>query len=81
VFAPNPKTLAIFVQSRRKKLKLNQSQVAKKVGLKQKTISSFENHPENAKVSTLFKILSALEMDLNVLPKEADPNARWDLEW
>ena len=81
MFTPNPRALAIFIQSRRKTLKLTQNQVALKTGLKHKTISLFENNPEHAEVSTLFKILSALEMDLSISPKEADPDAHWDEDW
>lgn len=34
----------------------------KKVGIKQSTLSSFENHPETTQLQTLFKILHALEV-------------------
>lgn len=67
----NLNELALFVRSQRKILALSQEEVAKRVGLKQKTISAFENNPTNVKLSTLFLILSAVNLDLELLPKMA----------
>lgn len=50
-----------------------QSELAKKVGLKQATISHFENAPDNTSLATLFKLLQSLELSLDVLEKEAAP--------
>lgn len=76
----NPKELALYVRSQRKKLALSQEEVAKRVGLKQKTISAFENNPTNVKVSTLFLILSAVNLDLEILPKMTSKEASSKLE-
>ncbi len=65
-----PKVLAICVVDRRKKLKLSQAEVADRVGLKQQTISHFETHPEGTRIETLFRILSAVNLDLRLLGKE-----------
>ncbi|MGD9424768.1 type II toxin-antitoxin system antitoxin HipB [Pantoea sp. NSTU24] len=48
-----------------------QSELAKKVGLKQATISHFENAPDNTSLATLFKLLQSLELSLDVQEKEA----------
>lgn len=72
--------LAMLVINQRKKLKLSQSMVAKKIGVKQQTISSFENKPESTKLQTLFYILSAVNLDLSALEKTADQN-NWKEEW
>lgn len=78
-----PKDLALMVMDQRKKLKLSQSEVADRVGLKQKTISAFENKPENIKLETFFQILSAVNLDLNILPKNKPKkvNEEWKEEW
>lgn len=78
----SPKELAIIVMEQRKKLGLSQSEVAELVGLKQKTISAFENNPERVMLSTAFLILSALHLDIKTIPKNArdEPN-RWNQEW
>ncbi len=79
----SPKELALFVLNQRKKLKLSQSEVGRRVGLKQKTISAFENKPESTKLDTLFQILSAVNLDIEVLGKEevAIPKSQWKEEW
>ena len=61
--------LALLVISQRKKLKLSQSEVANRVGLNQKTISAFENKPSSTELNTLFRILSAVNLNMIVQDK------------
>ncbi len=78
----SPKELALFVMSQRKALKLSQSEMGGLVGLQQKTISLFENKPENIQLDTLFRILSAVELDLNIVSKKTSSTERqWTEEW
>lgn len=83
MFIRSPKELALLVVNQRKKLKLSQAEVANRVGLKQKTISAFENKPENTKLNTLFHILSAVKLDISVLTKDKTTltEAPWKEEW
>jgi HTH-type transcriptional regulator/antitoxin HipB len=83
MFIRSTKELALLVISRRKELALSQAQVADRVGLKQKTISAFENKPENTKLDTLFRILSAVKLDINGIAKEKVniPEKPWTEEW
>lgn len=81
MFTRSPQELAVMVINQRKKLGLTQEEVASRVGLKQKTISAFENKPEAAKISTLFLILSAVNLDVNLLPKDAKSKSSWPHEW
>jgi len=83
MFIRSPKELAMLVVSQRKKLKLSQSAVGDLVGLKQKTISAFENKPEKIQLETLFRILSALKLDIKMLNKDEIMKAktRWKEEW
>lgn len=78
-----PKDLAILAISQRKKLKLSQVEVGKRVGLKQKTISAFEQKPQSTKLETLFRILSALELDIQSSAKanETTVKSAWKEEW
>jgi HTH-type transcriptional regulator / antitoxin HipB len=80
MFIRSPKALALYVKHIRKKRRLSQEDVAKLVGLRQATISEFENNPETTKLETLFNILSAVKLDLEILPKEADTDG-WMEEW
>lgn len=83
MFVRSPKELALLVIHQRKKLKLSQSEVANLVGLKQKTVSAFENKPEGTKLSTLFQILSAVRLDLSALTKNqsTQTESNWQEEW
>ncbi len=81
-FIRSPKEFALQVMSQRKKLKLSQSAVGNLVGLKQKTISAFENKPESTQLETLFRILSALNLDLKLADKgKTEVNSEWSEEW
>lgn len=66
-----------------KKMRLNQSQVGDRTGVRQVTVSAFENRPASTKLETLFKLLSALELELQLVPKEKASGASqgWDEEW
>ena len=77
-----PKELALFVIHRRKQLNLSQAAVANRVGLKQKTVSAFENKPESTKLDTLFRILSAVKLDITLLMKDdMRVKSQWKEEW
>ncbi len=78
----NPKELAMMVKNQRKSAKLSQWHVGDLVGLKQGTISSFENKPEATKLDTLFRILSAADLELHISPKTpAKTPSDWPEEW
>lgn len=83
MYVRSAKELALLVISRRKKLKLSQAEVANLVGLKQKTISAFENKPEGTKLNTLFLILSAVKLDITALAKDKaiTSQSQWQEEW
>lgn len=79
----SPKELALIICNQRKKLKLSQADVGRLVGLKQQTISEFEIRPESTKLSTLFSILSAVNLDTKILTKD-NPDTEagsWKEEW
>lgn len=65
----SPRQLANHVRLIRQKNQWTQTQLAKKVGLKQATISHFENNPDLTTLATLFKILQSLELKLDIHEK------------
>lgn len=75
--------LAQAVRDQRKVNKLTQSETAEQVGIKQTTVSDFENKPESTKLETLFKILSALDLELHVVKRGSSlpDNTSWTQEW
>jgi HTH-type transcriptional regulator/antitoxin HipB len=53
------------------------------MGIKQATVSAFENRPENTKMDTVFRILAAVNLDIYCLGKNevlAGKN-EWKEEW
>lgn len=80
MYAHSPKELALLVASERKKLKLSQAAVGDLVGLKQKTISAFENKPMSTQLDTLFRILAALNLEVKIIPRGERGN-QWKEEW
>ena len=65
----SPKMLSHVIREFRYKDNISQTDIAKQAGIKQATISTFENTPESTKIETLFKILTALELELVVQPR------------
>ncbi len=78
-----PKMLAAEMREQRKKNKLTQAQAADQVGLRQATVSEFENTPESTKLETFFKILASLDLELHVVKRGSTPNEGkvWNKEW
>jgi HTH-type transcriptional regulator/antitoxin HipB len=75
--------LAVVVRDQRKKLKLSQSEAGDLVGLKQATVSAFENKPDSTKLETLFRLLAALNLEviINVRGNVTADLAQWKEEW
>lgn len=62
----NPKQLANRLKLYREQQGWTQTDVAKRIGVKQATISNFENHPEKTQLATLFKITQAMGVVLRL---------------
>jgi len=80
-FANTPGQLSKILRARRGSLELTQQEVAKLVGLLPKTLSALENRAESSSIETLFKCLSALDLEMRVLPKELPQVAAEKTEW
>lgn len=82
MYITSPDQLATVIRNARKEKSITQAEAASLVGIKQATVSAFENHPEGTQLDTLFKILSALELQLTVLPRNLPPeHCGWTEEW
>ncbi|CAM8245221.1 helix-turn-helix domain-containing protein [Morganella morganii] len=79
----SPAALANAVRDQRKISKMSQTQTAELIGIKQTTVSDFENKPESTKLETLFKILAALDLELHVTKRDSAPDEKktWNKEW
>lgn len=77
------KELSVYLQDKRVSNNLSQTTVADLASMRQATVSAFESKPDSAKLETLFKLLSALDLELEVRPKgsASDQNTPSKLEW
>ena len=64
-----PSQLAAAFRSRRLELGLTQTEVASSVGMTQKTVSEFETRPEERSMRTVFRLMTALGLELGVSPR------------
>lgn len=62
----SPKQLGALIHDARTRHGLSQQQLADLIGTYQKTISSIENGSPGAKLDTMFTLLAALDLDLEL---------------
>lgn len=89
----NSKQLSSYLKDVRLNTGLSQSKVGNKVGIRQDTVSNFEQNPDSTKLDTFFKILSALNLELDIKVRNSDlaassPDGKtalseqeWNEEW
>ncbi|EPG0370498.1 type II toxin-antitoxin system antitoxin HipB [Photobacterium damselae] len=79
----SPKQLADMMLLIRQKNGWTQSELAKKVGIKQATISNFENNPNKTTLATFFKLVQAMDLTLSIQEKSqvASLNENDDESW
>ena len=74
---PTPTQLAQVLRGLRKTQKSTQADVASRGGLLPKTVSAIETHPANVTVESLYRLLSALDVELVVRTKGDRRAAEW----
>lgn len=84
----SPQQLSAILRDVRLNQKLSQQAVADQIGILQNTVSSFERSAEKTKLETFFRILSALDLELEVRPRNAQDaggqppgEGAWKEEW
>jgi len=77
----SPDMLAQTMHNQRKGKNLSQQAAAASIGIKQATLSAFENHPDGTRLETLFKLLAALDLELHLEQRDTDAAAQWDQKW
>ncbi len=79
--ATTTKALGIMLRDHRKREEITQADLARLAGgIKQSTVSNFENNPAAAKVDTLFKLVNALGLEIHLVEKRAPSSLGAD-EW
>ncbi|MCL5051060.1 helix-turn-helix domain-containing protein [Aliidiomarina maris] len=79
-----PEQLSTFVKEYRTKQSLTQADVAELVGIRVATVSNFENKPETCKLDTVFRIMAALNLKIDIAPRSEAPSAgstEWNEGW
>lgn len=82
----SPKQLANHLKLTRQKHGFTQAELAVRIGIKQGTISNFENNPDKTTIKTFFKLIQALELSLVLYDKHemrnGDPHSRQkEVDW
>lgn len=80
----NTKDLSAALAEQRKRLNKTQAEIADLTVLRQATISKFENSTDNITIKNLFKLLSALNLEIHITekgnPKKDDASSKM-VEW
>lgn len=73
-----PIQIGHVIRRKRQQLKLSQSELAERTGLRQSTISTLETSSQDSKISTLCAILPVLNLD--IIFAERQPASMDDFE-
>jgi HTH-type transcriptional regulator/antitoxin HipB len=65
------------LKDKRKTLELTQKEAGRKIGLLPKTISALETHPERCTLESLFKLISALDLEIELHEKSQEQKGEW----
>ncbi|MDX1706636.1 helix-turn-helix domain-containing protein [Pseudidiomarina sp.] len=79
-----PEQLSTLVKDYRNKRGLTQANIAELVGIRVATVSNFENNPETCKLETVFKILAALNLKIDITTRNEvhnDDASQWNEGW
>lgn len=72
-----PGQLGAVLKGFRRDRKLTQAAVGAAVGLPQNAISEIESAPDRTSLARVFKLLSALDLDLVVRPRQTGKHSDW----
>ena len=74
----NPYQLGHVLRGFRKQLGFTQAQLGEKLGLPQKDISKMETNPGGVRIEKLYLLLSALEIELVLRPRDTPVSSSVD---
>ena len=72
-----PRQLGQILQGFRKTQNQTQASVGDRAGLPQGEISKLEHDPSNASLGRIFKLISALDLELVVRPRDKKARSEW----
>lgn len=83
MIAHTPIDVARILKDERKRAEKSQGVVAACAGVRQTTVSKVEQHPDNTRLETLFSLLAALDLELEIKRKtvQQDRSVAGDESW
>ncbi len=69
-----PNQVGLVLRAARKSAKLNQKQLAAKLGLSQSRVSELETDPASMRVDQLLAVIAVLGLELQVQPRGGSPD-------
>lgn len=69
--ARTPRHLGALIRQERKKQQLTQAELGERIGLRQATVSRLESGEPGTQLRTLFDALTALNLELRVVERQA----------
>lgn len=67
--ARTPKDIGNALRAARKAKKLTQAELASRSGIWQRTVSTIETNASGAKLDTIFDLLAALDLEIQIVPR------------
>lgn len=81
MYINTPRDWGNLVRDRRMDLKMTQEELAARVGKARQWVVRFEaGHAGSANIDSLTRLLAALELDVDVLPADEDPDPMFMLD-
>lgn len=77
----SPESLGFALREERKKKGLNQTELGIPVGVDQTTVSKVEQGKPGTRLDTLFRLLSALDLELILQPKDVSSSTTSKEDW
>jgi HTH-type transcriptional regulator/antitoxin HipB len=77
----SPESLGFALREERKKKGLNQTELGIPVGVDQTTVSKVEQGKPGTRLDTLFRLLSALDLELILQPKDVSASTTNKEDW
>lgn len=77
----SPESLGFALREERKKKGLNQTELGIPVGVDQTTVSKVEQGKPGTRLDTLFRLLSVLDLELILQPKDVPSSTTSKEDW
>ncbi|MBI38630.1 MAG: transcriptional regulator [Leptospiraceae bacterium] len=70
-------SLGTMIRARRKELRMSQEELGQRIGVHQVTLSAIERGSARARLDTLLRVLSALDLELTLQTKGSNAQVDW----